>query len=196
MLGYALRRLAGAVPVLVAVSIFVFAFVRLLPGDPARLVAGPDATAQDVALVREEMGLDRPIWEQYLRYVGQTLQGDLGRSTKTKLPVAEEIGQRFMPTFWLTVVAMVWATVIGVLIGVISGVKRGKWQDRLGMVFAVSGISFLLLDGAAADQHLLGAAGLAANRRLHRLEEPDPALLHPGHHGGRHPGALLPLRLR
>lgn len=142
MLGYALRRLAGAVPVLVAVSIFVFAFVRLLPGDPARLVAGPDATAQDVALVREEMGLDRPIWEQYLRYVGNTLQGDLGRSTKTKLPVAEEIGQRFMPTFWLTVVAMLWATAIGVLIGVISGVKRGKWQDRLGMIFAVSGISF------------------------------------------------------
>lgn len=142
MLGYALRRLGGAVPVLVAVSVFVFAFVRLLPGDPARLVAGPDATERDVALVREELGLDRPIVEQYLRYVGNTLRGDLGRSTKTREPVADEIGQRFMPTLWLTLVAMGWATAAGLLIGVVSGVKRNRWQDRLGMVLAVSGISF------------------------------------------------------
>lgn len=142
MLGYALRRLAGAVPVLVAVSVFVFAFVRLLPGDPARLIAGPDATAQDVALVREELGLDRPIVEQYLRYAGNTLQGNLGRSTKTRALVADEIAERFMPTLWLTLAAMAWATVAGVLIGVISGVKRNGWQDRLGMVLAVTGISF------------------------------------------------------
>lgn len=142
MLGYALRRLVGAVPVLVAVSIFVFAFVRLLPGDPARLIAGPDATARDVALVREELGLDRPIWEQYVRYVGNTLRGDLGRSTKTRAPVADEIAERFMPTLWLTLLAMAWATAAGVLIGVVSGVKRNLWQDRLGMVLAVTGISF------------------------------------------------------
>ncbi len=142
MFGYVLRRLAGAMPVLVAVSIFVFAFVRLLPGDPARLIAGPDATAQDVALVREELGLDRPIWEQYLRYVGNTLRGDLGRSTKTRAPVADEIAERFMPTLWLTVLAMAWATAAGILIGVISGVKRNRWQDRLGVMLAVTGISF------------------------------------------------------
>lgn len=142
MLGFALRRLLGAVPVMVAVSIFVFAFVRLLPGDPARLVAGPDATARDVELVREELGLNGSIPEQYLRWVSHVLRGDLGRSSKTKAPVSQEIGERFMPTFWLTVVALVWATIAGVLIGVYSGVKRNKWQDRLGMVLAVSGISF------------------------------------------------------
>jgi len=142
MLGFALRRLLGAVPVLLAVSIFVFAFVRLLPGDPARLVAGPDATAQDVALVRQELGLNGTIVEQYVRYVGRVLRGDLGRSSKTRLPVAEEIGERFMPTFWLTLVSLGWATVAGVLIGVLSGVKRNTWLDRAGMVLAVSGISF------------------------------------------------------
>jgi glutathione transport system permease protein len=88
------------------------------------------------------MGLDGPIWKQYVRYVGQTLRGDLGRSTKTRQPVLQEIGARFWPTMWLTVAAMAWATLIGLVIGVISGVRRGKWQDQAGMVLAVSGISF------------------------------------------------------
>jgi glutathione transport system permease protein len=142
MLVFLVRRLVGTVPVLVAVSIFVFGFVRLLPGDPARLVAGPDATAQDVASVRADLGLDGPIWKQYVHYMGQTLRGDLGRSSKTRQPVAQEIGARFWPTMLLTLAAMAWATVFGLIIGVISGVRRGKWQDQLGMVLAVSGISF------------------------------------------------------
>jgi glutathione transport system permease protein len=76
MLAYFLRRLVGTVPVLVAVSIFVFGFVHLLPGDPARLIAGPDASQQDVQSVREALGLDRPLWQQYLRYVDQTMHGE------------------------------------------------------------------------------------------------------------------------
>jgi glutathione transport system permease protein len=142
VLAYLLRRLAGTIPVLFAVSIFVFGFIHLLPGDPARLIAGADASPQDVAAVRETLGLDRPLWRQYLRYVDQTAHGELGRSSRTRQPVSFEIGQRFMPTFWLTLVSMVWATIIGAGIGVISGVKRGRWQDQLGMVLAVSGISF------------------------------------------------------
>ncbi|HEY0418998.1 MAG TPA: ABC transporter permease subunit, partial [Acetobacteraceae bacterium] len=142
MLTFLIRRLIGTVPVLVAVSIFVFGFVRLLPGDPARLIAGPEAAAQDVEAVRQELGLNGTIVEQYVHYMGQTLRGNLGRSSKTRQPVAEEIGSRFMPTLWLTVVAMVWATIIGLVIGVLSGVRRGRWQDQAGMVLAVSGISF------------------------------------------------------
>jgi glutathione transport system permease protein len=142
VLAYFLRRLLGMIPVLIAVSVFVFGFVRLLPGDPARLVAGPDASEQDITAVRQELGLDRPIWVQYGRYVGQTLQGNLGRSSRTRAPVATEIGVRFMPTLLLTIAAMVWATLAGMMIGVISGVKRGGWQDQTGMVLAVSGISF------------------------------------------------------
>lgn len=141
MLSFIVRRLLGAVPVLVAVSIFVFGFVRLLPGDPARLVAGPEASAEDVAAIRAGMGLDGPILGQYLRYAGQTLRGELGRSAKTKRPVAEEIGQRFMPTFWLTVAAMAWAVALGLVMGVAAGVRRGEWLDRLSMVAAISGIS-------------------------------------------------------
>jgi glutathione transport system permease protein len=142
MLAYFLRRLVGTVPVLVAVSIFVFGFVHLLPGDPARLIAGPDASQQDVQSVREALGLDQPLWQQYLRYVDQTMHGELGRSSRTRQPVSTEIGARFMPTLWLTIVAMIWATIVGAAIGVVSGVKRGRWQDQAGMVLAVSGISF------------------------------------------------------
>jgi glutathione transport system permease protein len=142
VLTYLLRRLGGVVPVLVAVSIFVFGFVRLLPGDPARLVAGPDASEQDVQTVRNDLGLDKPIWQQYLRYVRGLATGDLGRSSRTRQHVSTEIGARFMPTLWLTIFAMVWATIAGMAIGVLSGVKRGRWQDQAGMVLAVSGISF------------------------------------------------------
>jgi glutathione transport system permease protein len=142
MLAYFLRRLAGTIPVLIVVSVFVFGFVRLLPGDPARLVAGPDASEQDVAAIRQEFGLDRPIWAQYVRYVGQLAHGNLGRSSRTRQPVASEVGQRFVPTLLLTLVAMIWATLVGGAIGVISGVHRGRWQDQAGMVLAVSGISF------------------------------------------------------
>jgi glutathione transport system permease protein len=142
VLGYFLRRLAGTIPVLIAVSILVFGFVRMLPGDPARLVAGPDASQSDVEAVRLELGLDRPIYWQYVRYVGQIAQGNLGRSSRTRQPVSYEIGQRFMPTFWLTLAAMGWAIVAGMGIGVLSGVKRGRWQDQSGMVLAVSGLSF------------------------------------------------------
>ena len=137
-----LRRLAGAIPVLAVVSVVVFLFVRLLPGDPARLVAGTDASAQDVEAVRQSLGLDRPLWQQYVRYVDDTLHGELGRSNRTRQPVSQEIGDRFMPTLWLTLAAMAWATVVGVVLGVVSGVKRGRWQDQAAMVGAVSGLSF------------------------------------------------------
>ena len=142
MLAFLSRRIGGTIPVLLAVSIFAFGFVRLLPGDPARLIAGPDAGPADIAAVRAQMGLNGPIWEQYLRYLGRAVQLDFGTSIKTKEPVAVEIGRRFMPTFWLTIVSMVWSTIAGVAIGVYAGVRRGRLADQLAMVLAISGISF------------------------------------------------------
>ncbi|CAO3401900.1 glutathione ABC transporter permease GsiC [Azospirillum sp. 11R-A] len=142
MLKYLVGRLAGILPVLLVISVFVFGFVHLLPGDPARLVAGPDATQQDVELVRQDLGLDQPLWVQYGRFLGNAVQGEFGRSMKSKRPVSQEIGERFMPTLYLTVVAMVWATLAGLLIGVASATKRGRWQDHVGMIVAVSGIAF------------------------------------------------------
>jgi len=135
------KRLLGIIPILLIVTIFIFLFVHMIPGDPARLVAGPDASQQDIELVRQDLGLDKPIVEQYITYVGNLVQGDLGISMKTKRPVFDEIAARFMPTFWLTVWSMVWAVIIGLLIGVISATKRNKWQDYAGMFGAVSGIS-------------------------------------------------------
>ena len=142
MLQFLIRRLAGIVPVILVVSVLVFAFVHLLPGDPARVIAGPEASAADVANIRQGMGLDRPLWEQYARFLVRAVSGDFGQSLKTKQTVIDEIGLRFMPTVWLTVFAMLWSTVAGLLIGVLSAVKRGRWQDYGGMLLAVSGISF------------------------------------------------------
>jgi glutathione transport system permease protein len=142
VLSYFARRLAGTIPVLVAVSIFVFGFVHALPGDPARLVAGPEATPQDIEAVRIEMGLNGPLWSQYLVWADNAVHFRLGRSIKTREPVSKVIGERFMPTLWLTLVSMAWSMVAGVTIGVISGVKRGRWEDHAGMVMAISGVSF------------------------------------------------------
>lgn len=142
MFEYVLRRLAGTVPVLLAVSLFVFAFVHLLPGDPARMVAGQDASYEQVENVRKSLLLDRPLWEQYANYLNQMAHLELGRSIKSHEPVSVMIGQRFMPTLWLTVVSMIWAVIAGVGLGVLSGVWRGGTADRLAAIGAILGISF------------------------------------------------------
>src|SRR6478735_5239557 len=142
MLQYIVKRLLGLIPTLLLVGALAFLFVHLLPGDPARLAAGPDATPETVDLVRQDLGLDKPLAQQFLRFVSGVVHGDFGRSLRTKRPVSVEIGERFMPTFWLTVAAMSWSVVFGMTIGVVSAVWRNRWPDRLGMALAVSGISF------------------------------------------------------
>lgn len=142
MLNYFLKRLLGLIPTLFIVMVLVFLFVHLLPGDPARLVAGQDADAEVVQMVRQELGLDRPLPQQFLHFMGNVLQGDFGHSMVSKRPVTEEIATRFMPTFWLTVCSMVWATLFGMSMGIVSAVWRNRWPDRVGMTLAVSGLSF------------------------------------------------------
>jgi glutathione transport system permease protein len=166
MLSYLVRRLAGVLPVLLVVSLLVFLFIHLLPGDPARLVAGPEATAQDIAAVRTGLGLDRPLPEQYLRFLVHAVQGDFGQSLKNRLPVAEVIGLRFWPTVILTLAAMAWSTLFGLAIGVLSAVWRGRWPDYAGMVLAVSGLSFpafwlglLMIDLLSVRLHWLPTGG-------------------------------------
>jgi len=142
MLNYFLKRLLGLVPTLLIVAVLVFLFVHMLPGDPARLAAGQDADAQTIELVRQELGLDRPLHEQFVHYFSRMLQGDFGTSIRTRRPVATEIAERFAPTLLLTITSMAWAVVFGMSIGVMSAVFRNQWPDRLGMTIAVSGISF------------------------------------------------------
>src|SRR5450830_1051344 len=130
MIHYLFRRLLGLLPTLLIVAVLVFSFVHLLPGDPARLAAGPEAGPETVELVRQDLGLDLPLHQQFLRFFSHALQGDFGTSIRSKRPVSTEIAERFAPTLWLTVAGMV------------SAVWRNRWPDRLGMTLAVSGISF------------------------------------------------------
>ncbi|HEJ9095253.1 TPA: glutathione ABC transporter permease GsiC [Serratia odorifera] len=142
MLNYFVKRLLGLIPTLLIVAVLVFLFVHLLPGDPARLAAGPEADESVVQLVRKDLGLDKPLPQQFVHFFVNALRGDFGHSIVSKRPVSEEIASRFMPTFWLTVSSMLWAVIIGMAIGMVSAVWRNRWPDRLGMTLAVSGISF------------------------------------------------------
>lgn len=141
MLKYIGKRIIGVIPTLIIVVTFVFFFVRLIPGDPARLVAGPQATLEDVQVVREQLGLDKPVAVQYVNYVTGLLKGDLGTSLRTKRPITVEVANRYANTAKLTLMALAWSTVAGVLLGIWSGRNRSKWQDYTGMTIAVSGIS-------------------------------------------------------
>ncbi|AKQ56563.1 ABC transporter permease [Bordetella hinzii] len=142
MLTYIVKRLLGMIPTLLLVSVVVFLFVHMLPGDPARLAAGQEADQATVELVRKELGLDLPLPQQFVRYFGHMLQGDLGVSLRTKRPVSTEIAERFMPTLWLTITSMIWSVTFGMIFGIVSAVWRNRWPDRLFMTLAVSGISF------------------------------------------------------
>lgn len=138
---YALQRLIGIIPLLFIVSVLVFLFIHMIPGDPARLIAGKEATLEEIAGIRAQLGLDQPLWKQYFNYMSDLFRGDLGNSIRSGLPVTEMMKSRFMPTIWLTIFSMAWAVVIGVLIGIVSAVKRNKWPDYAGMLVAISGIS-------------------------------------------------------
>lgn len=142
MLNYFLKRLLGLIPTLLIVAVLVFLFVHMLPGDPARLAAGQDANEQTVAMVRQELGLDKPLPQQFVSFFTHMLQGDFGTSIRTRRAVSTEIAERFFPTVMLTITSMVWAVIFGMGIGIVSAVFRNQWPDRLGMTLAVSGISF------------------------------------------------------
>ncbi len=142
MFSYIIKRLLGLIPTLLIVAVLVFLFVHLLPGDPARLVAGPEADAEAINLVRHQLGLDQPLWQQFWHYISNVVRGDFGISLVSRRPVSEEIASRFMPTFWLTLASMSWAMLFGLAAGIVAAVWRNRWPDRLSMTLAVSGISF------------------------------------------------------
>jgi peptide/nickel transport system permease protein len=122
MLVFILRRLALAVPVVILSSLVVFLLIQLIPGDPARVLAGPDASAEVVAAVREDMGLDQPLPVQYIIWAGRVLEGDLGRSFTSKVPVADLIRQRVGATVELALSGMLLALLIGIPTGIAAAV--------------------------------------------------------------------------
>lgn len=139
---FILRRLLMMIPVLLGVTIIVFLIVHLAPGDPAEVVAGPTAPPEVVENVREQLGLNRPLVVQYLTYLGNVLQGDLGRSLVTRRSVSDEIAKSFLNTVELVLVARVWSILVAIPLGVIAAVKRNTIWDKLSMAIALVGISF------------------------------------------------------
>lgn len=141
MISFALRRLVSLVPVLLGVATVAFALSYLLPGDPARALAGERYREEDLVRIRAELGLDRPLPVQYVEYLGRLARGDLGQSFSTGRPVATELAERFPRTVVLALAAMGVATILGIVLGTIAAWQRGGWVDRLSMLFALGGIS-------------------------------------------------------
>lgn len=140
-LEYIIRRLAMAVLVLVSVSIITFFIARVIPSDPAAAWVGPHPTHEQIAQVTERLGLDRPLYEQYLRYMRGLLRGDLGNSIKTHQPITTDL-KTFLPaTLELVLAGMLIAVVIGLPLGVLSGAKKGSWLDHLTRLFSIAGVS-------------------------------------------------------
>jgi peptide/nickel transport system permease protein len=141
MLGYIARRLLATIPVMAVVAVVVFLLLRLTAGDPAAIIAGDNATSQDVAAIRAKLGLDRPLAEQFLIWLGRIVRGDFGESFFFKKQVAELILERVEPTLALATCTLVLAVSMAVPLGVVAAWKRGTWIDRGVMGFSVLGFS-------------------------------------------------------
>ncbi len=141
MLGYLLRRVLATIPVMAFVGFFVFSLLYIAPGDPAAVIAGEQASPEDVEKIRQSLGLDRPFLVRFTEWSGHVLRGDLGISMFTGLPVTELIGQRVEPTLSLMIVTLILAIGIAVPIGVVAAWKAGTWIDRLIMSVSVLGFS-------------------------------------------------------
>ncbi|MDR7426315.1 MAG: ABC transporter permease [Armatimonadota bacterium] len=138
---YLLRRLLHIIPALVGLSILIFVLSRVIPGDPARLALGPDATAEQVEQLRREMGLDRPLVAQYVRYVGGLFRGDFGFSLRTRRNVAQDIREFLPATVELTTVAMIIAVGVGMPLGVLAAVHKDRTADHISRLLALGGVA-------------------------------------------------------
>ena len=141
MLGYIFKRIFMTIPVMVVVALFVFLLLRLSPGDPAAVIAGDYATAEDVQKIREKLGLSEPIVVQFVTWLGSLIQGDLGTSIFSNKPVTELIAQRLEPTLMLALTTIIFSILVAVPLGTIAAFRAGSWIDRLVMLFSVGGFS-------------------------------------------------------
>lgn len=138
---YVVRRLLVVIPICLGVSTLVFLITHLTPGDPARLMAGQEASAEVLQAIRHDLGLDQPLRTQYGRFLANIVRGDLGRSYKSNRPVIEEIRARLPNTLKLATTSMALALVLGIFLGIVAASHRGSWIDTFTMVGAVFGVS-------------------------------------------------------
>ncbi len=141
MTRYFVRRVLETIPVLIGASIIVFLLIHLIPGGPEAALLGERMSDENVARIRENLGLDKPLYEQYFIYVGKLLQGDMGHSIAGNIPIAGELKQRFPATMELAIYALVLAVIVAIPLGVVSAVKRGSWIDTFTMIGSLIGIS-------------------------------------------------------
>ncbi|HXR58943.1 MAG TPA: ABC transporter permease [Burkholderiales bacterium] len=141
MFSYVVRRLFATLVVMAVVAFVVFLLLYLTPGDPAAILAGDAATSDDIARIRERLGLDQPFLVRFGEWISQLLHGDLGISIFTNLPVAHLIGQRVEPTLSLTLCTLLVSILIAVPLGVVAAARAGTWVDRCVMAFSVLGFS-------------------------------------------------------
>ncbi|MFQ6240358.1 ABC transporter permease [Sinorhizobium meliloti] len=169
MQAYVLKRLVAVVPVLFGLSIIVFLVMALIPGDTATAILGSYATPENVERINRDLGLDKPLVQQYAIWIGNVLQGDFGRSFALNRPVLDEVLERFQATLVLAGVSLVLCSVIGLFAGVVSAVRQFGWADRIITFFVLAGIStpsfwlgLLLIYLFAVHWRILPASGMYA----------------------------------
>ncbi|WP_324764109.1 ABC transporter permease (plasmid) [Sinorhizobium meliloti] len=169
MQAFVLKRLVAVVPVLFGLSIIVFLVMALIPGDTATAILGSYATPENVERINRDLGLDKPLVQQYAIWIGNVLQGDFGRSFALNRPVLDEVLERFQATLVLAGVSLVLCSVIGLFAGVISAVRQFGWADRIITFFVLAGIStpsfwlgLLLIYLFAVHWRILPASGMYA----------------------------------
>jgi len=167
MLAYILKRLAALVPILIGLTIIVFLMLALIPGGTAVAILGPLASPENIAKVNKELGLDQPLIDQYLTWMGNLLHGDMGRSYSLKRPVIDEVFERFSATLILAGTSLVLCSFFGLLAGIVSAVRQFGWTDRIVTFFVLIGIStpsfwlgLLLIMLFAVDLRWLPASGM------------------------------------
>jgi peptide/nickel transport system permease protein len=166
MTQYIIRRLLQMVPITLGILTLVFSLIHLIPGDPAAAVAGEGARPEDIAQVRAELGLDQPLWKQYVTYLGNVAHGDLGRSFRTHEQVSKEILARYPATIQLAIGAMIVALLVAFPLGIISAIYRNSWIDNVARFFALIGVSMpsfffgpLLIIAFAINHHWFPVSG-------------------------------------
>lgn len=138
---YVTKRILSMIPLLFVISVVIFLFIHMIPGDPARQVAGATATVGEVNEVRRQLGLDQPLVPQYIKWITGILQGDFGISYTNKCSVASLFVPRLPITIYLTICSITWSAILGIIIGILAAVNRGRAFDLIGMVIAIAGIS-------------------------------------------------------
>ncbi len=141
MLAHIARRLLTAIPVMFGVLLIGFVLLQVVPTDPAVVRAGPLATPDVIEAIRADLGLDKPLWTQFLLYLGRLAQGDLGVSIINNVPVSQELGATIGPTLELMAASLVWSIPLGIFLGTVAAYWRGSLFDRAVMAFAVAGVS-------------------------------------------------------